>query len=233
MTDTINRANFGEKVSLRQEVLQRIMTDLPKLEPPGCAAKHLTVPYVDLENPHPTIMGLPCGRDIFYPLHKDETFINRFDLAHEEHMKDRESRLMSARNPIDLDAGNIDLVSIEMTRSEMERDNEENAQGIKMDTNDQLSNEEDQEINVNASDNLTGIDLSPDRSNLREILNKSNFDMLDLQDGARPRVESLRDIFVSYMNFFNFDQKDMINAEDRIEYTAYAQNLIKSMKTYF
>ena len=86
---------------------------------------------------------------------------------------------------------------------------------------------------MNASDNLTGIDLSPDRSNLREILNKSNFDMLDLQDGARPRVESLRDIFVSYMNFFNFDQKDMINAEDRIEYTAYAQNLIKSMKTYF
>ena len=35
------------------------------------------------------------------------------------------------------------------------------------------------------------------------------------------------------MNLFNFDQKDMINSEDKIEYTLYAQNLILSMKNYF
>lgn len=50
--------------------------------------------------------------------------------------------------------------------------------------------------------------------------------MLDLDEGARPPVQTLRDIFATYMETFNFDQKDMINSEDKIEYTAYAQNLI-------
>ena len=61
-------------------------------------------------------MGLPSGRDIFYPLHKDETFINKFDLAHESEVKDRESRLMSVqygnRGNTDI---NHDILSLEMT----------------------------------------------------------------------------------------------------------------------
>ena len=51
--------------------------------------------------------------------------------------------------------------------------------------------------------------------------------MLDLEEGVRPPVQTLSDIFKNNMNLFNFDQKDMINSEDKIEYTLYAQNLME------
>lgn len=83
LTDALNKLNVGgDNITLRDEIDARITKDLPKLEIPGCGAKHMQVPYVDLDNPCPTIVGLPSGREIFYPLHKDETFINRFDFAH-------------------------------------------------------------------------------------------------------------------------------------------------------
>ena len=57
--------------------------------------------------------------------------------------------------------------------------------------------------------------------------------MLDLDGILKPRTETIKDIFINTMNFFNFNQKDMINSEDKIEYAAYVPNLMNSVKEYF
>ena len=43
------------------------------------------------------------------------------------------------------------------------------------------------------------------------------------------RKESYADVFIEYMNVFDFDQKDMINQDDRVEYVAYLKNIEKSL----
>lgn len=43
------------------------------------------------------------------------------------------------------------------------------------------------------------------------------------------RKESYADVFIEFMNLFEFDQKDMINQDDRVEYVAYLKNMEKSL----
>ena len=43
------------------------------------------------------------------------------------------------------------------------------------------------------------------------------------------RKETYADVFIEYMNVFEFDQKDMINQDDRVEYVAYLKNMEKSL----
>ena len=43
------------------------------------------------------------------------------------------------------------------------------------------------------------------------------------------RKESYADVFIEYMNLFEFDQKDMINQDDRVEYVAYLKNMEQSL----
>lgn len=41
--------------------------------------------------------------------------------------------------------------------------------------------------------------------------------------------ESYADVFIEFMNIFEFDQKDMINQDDRVEYVAYLKNMEKTL----
>ena len=41
--------------------------------------------------------------------------------------------------------------------------------------------------------------------------------------------ESYADVFIEFMNIFQFDQKDMINQDDRVEYVAYLKNMEKTL----
>lgn len=45
-------------------------------------------------------------------------------------------------------------------------------------------------------------------------------------------AETYESVFVEYMNKFNFEQMDMVNPEERVEYTAYLNNLEKTMTNY-
>ena len=45
-------------------------------------------------------------------------------------------------------------------------------------------------------------------------------------------IESFESIFVEYMNQFNFEQVDMVNPDEKIDYTAYLVNLEKTLSNY-
>ena len=49
---------------------------------------------------------------------------------------------------------------------------------------------------------------------------------------ASEGMESYASVFVEYMNYFNFEQVDMVNPEEKIDYTAYLVNLEKTLSNY-
>jgi len=44
--------------------------------------------------------------------------------------------------------------------------------------------------------------------------------------------ETYASVFIDYMNRFNFEQEDMINPDDKVEYTAYLKNVEKTLSKY-
>lgn len=41
--------------------------------------------------------------------------------------------------------------------------------------------------------------------------------------------ETYADVFIEYMNFYDFDQEDMINPDDKVEYHLYLKNVERTI----
>lgn len=50
--------------------------------------------------------------------------------------------------------------------------------------------------------------------------------------GAKDPAETYASVFIEYMNLFNFEQMDMVNPDDKVEYVAYLNNLEKTLSQY-
>lgn len=53
-----------------------------------------------------------------------------------------------------------------------------------------------------------------------------------LHDEDIGEPETYTSVFIDYMNRFSFEQEDMINPDDKVEYTAYLKNVEKTLSKY-